>query len=885
MSVDRLSAALADRYRIERELGAGGMATVYLAHDVRHDRKVAIKVLKPELAAVLGAERFVGEIRTTASLQHPHILPLFDSGTADGFLFYVMPYIRGETIREKLNRETQLPVDEAVRVAREVADALDYAHRHGVIHRDIKPENVLLHDGRAMVMDFGIALAVSAAGGGRMTETGLSLGTPHYMSPEQATADKDLTPRSDVYSLATVLYEMLAGVPPHDGGSAQQVIMKIITEPAPEVSRLRKSVPPNVTAAVARALEKVPADRFDSARAFAAALADPHFTTSIGAAQASVARPRDSRSWLRDPRTVGALAIIAVLAAALAAVTARSARTSSAAVSPATMRFTIATPEDSAFVSMSGSGPPNIATPVVSPDDRYVAFTVSTTSGVAIYLRPLDSFELISVTQDQRGGGAFFSPDGTRLGYLQHTEVWTYDIADRTRSKLGSIPEVDWDISSAAWHQDGRVLVTGARGLWAIPVSGGDPTLLLASDTASRERFDDVAVLPDGRILVNVLTATGAGADVLSANAGNRTEFLRNASRVRLVDDIVIFTQSDQVRASRVDRRAMKLTGTAVTLPRLPANRVGRSIAWSGGDLLATLEPVWGSTSGTIETVGLPVANYRWPRVSPDGRRIAIGIQSIGESKVRVVDLDRRSWAMLDGSTEPVWTPDSRSVIQSLGQRPNAGLLMQIADGSRPGDTLMTVERGDSWPTSVSPDGAWLAWYGATMGTGSDSTVADRSELFFMELATRQNRRLSLAGGQRAARFSPDGRLVAYQSAETGPPEIHVRPWPALDARYVVSAGEGEEPAWSPDGKSLYFRRGNRMMTVSITYRDGVVESSVPRQLFDGSFRRDVAGDQSYDVAPDGRFLMLRPVAGGRPTVEVTLNWINEVRTRIDRVR
>src|SRR5512134_591419 len=245
----RLTTALADRYRIERELGAGGMATVYLAEDLKHDRKVAIKVLKPELAAVLGAERFVVEIKTTASLQHPHILPLFDSGTADGFLFYVMPFIEGETIREKLNRETQFGVDDAVRIAREVADALDYAHRHGVIHRDVKPENLLLHDGRAMVMDFGIALAVSAAAGGRMTETGLSLGTPHYMSPEQATADKAITARSDIYSLGSVLYEMLTGEPPHSGGSAQQVIMKIITDVARPAHELRRNVPPNVDAA------------------------------------------------------------------------------------------------------------------------------------------------------------------------------------------------------------------------------------------------------------------------------------------------------------------------------------------------------------------------------------------------------------------------------------------------------------------------------------------------------------------------------------------------------------------------------------------------------------------------------------------------------------
>ncbi len=202
--VTRLNTALEGRYVIERELGKGGMATVYLADDVKHGRKVALKVLKPELAAVLGAERIEQEIKTTANLQHPHILPLFDSGEADSFLYYVMPFIDGETLREKLNRETQLGIEEAVKITTEVADALDYAHRQSVIHRDIKPENILLHDGRPMVADFGIALAVSAAAGGRMTETGLSLGTPHYMSPEQATAEKDLTNRSDIYSLGSV---------------------------------------------------------------------------------------------------------------------------------------------------------------------------------------------------------------------------------------------------------------------------------------------------------------------------------------------------------------------------------------------------------------------------------------------------------------------------------------------------------------------------------------------------------------------------------------------------------------------------------------------------------------------------------------------------------
>ncbi len=208
---ERLSSALADRYRIERHLGEGGMATVYLAEDLKHDRKVAIKVLKPELSAILGGERFLQEIKVTANLQHPNILPLYDSGDADGFLFYVMPLVEGDTLRDKMDREKQLSVEETVEIAKSVAAALDYAHRHNVVHRDIKPENVLLQDGQAVVADFGIALAVSQAGGTRLTETGLSMGTPHYMSPEQATGDRELDARSDIYSLGSMTYEMLVG--------------------------------------------------------------------------------------------------------------------------------------------------------------------------------------------------------------------------------------------------------------------------------------------------------------------------------------------------------------------------------------------------------------------------------------------------------------------------------------------------------------------------------------------------------------------------------------------------------------------------------------------------------------------------------------------------
>jgi serine/threonine protein kinase len=311
VSRDRLQQALAGRYTIERELGAGGMATVYLAQDLKHDRQVAIKVLKPELAAVIGAERFLSEIKTTAHLQHPHILPLFDSGTADSFLFYVMPQVEGESLRDRLSREKQLPIADAVRIATEVAGALDYAHRHGVIHRDIKPENILLHDGRALVADFGIALAASKAGGTRITETGMSLGTPTYMSPEQAMGERTLDARTDVYALGCVTYEMLAGDPPFTGSTAQAIVAKVMTERPAALIPQRDTVPEPVEDAVLTALAKLPADRFASAAEFAAAL------TATGSGAPRPRGRRAVRGWRFGALLVGVAAVAGAAGALL----------------------------------------------------------------------------------------------------------------------------------------------------------------------------------------------------------------------------------------------------------------------------------------------------------------------------------------------------------------------------------------------------------------------------------------------------------------------------------------------------------------------------------------------------------------------------------------
>jgi serine/threonine-protein kinase len=407
LSVRRLASALADRYRVERELGAGGMATVYLAQDLKHDRKVAVKVLRPELAAVIGADRFLSEIKTTANLQHPHILPLFDSGAADSFLFYVMPFIEGESLRDRLTREKQLPIVDAVRIATEVASALDYAHRHDVIHRDIKPENVLLHDGQALVADFGIALAASKAGGSRMTETGMSLGTPHYMSPEQAMGQREITPRSDVYALGAMTYEMLLGEPPFTGPTAQAIVAKVMTEkPAPLIAR-RERIPRSVEDSVLTALEKLPADRFASAAEFASAL-------NGGGPGGAGGRTRRMSAVTRLPgarRSARPFVLALVMLGLLAGAYWLGGRARGRAAAPIQFGQSVKVTWDPGLEIL----------PAISPDGRSVAYSSGTAlNNMRIYVRPVAGGRSIQLTDDTAGVQAHprWSPDGTRILFL-----------------------------------------------------------------------------------------------------------------------------------------------------------------------------------------------------------------------------------------------------------------------------------------------------------------------------------------------------------------------------------------------------------------------------------------------------------------------------------
>ncbi len=562
-TLERLTSALAARYRIQEEIGAGGMATVFLADDIKHERKVAVKVLRPELAAVLGAERFLQEIKTTANLQHPHILPLFDSGEADSFLYYVMPFIDGETLRDKLNRETQLGIEEAVKITTEVADALDYAHRNNVIHRDIKPENILLHDRRPMVADFGIALAVSAAAGGRMTETGLSLGTPHYMSPEQATAEKDLTSRSDIYSLGSVLYEMLTGDPPHTGSTAQQIIMKIVTDDARPVTEVRKSVPSNVAAAVAMSLEKLPADRFAHASAFGEALADRDFQYGLSVlGESSIVGGKKGTNHASIVATTVLIVFLATVA----------------------LWGWLRTLDRQVLrLDLDVGSVFPLSDIEVSPDGSTLVMSADSGGRLALYVRRLDEANFTMIPGTEGAQVPTFSPDGDRIAFVvPDRRLVTMSLSGGSKTTL--FETLDTRPYDPHWAEDGTIVFAGDGGfLYRISAEGGTPELVADNLGDVNRPF----VLPDGAILVG----GPGGIRVVDAHTRAVTSVFQEPGHAVYIPSghILHVTGRGRLFATPFDVRSKETTGESISiLDGLGVFQSLRAFSVSGTDLLVT---------------------------------------------------------------------------------------------------------------------------------------------------------------------------------------------------------------------------------------------------------------------------------------------------------
>ncbi|HEX5819527.1 MAG TPA: protein kinase [Gemmatimonadales bacterium] len=894
---ERLRVALADRYRLERELGQGGMATVYLAEDLKHRRKVAIKVLHPELSAVIGGERFLKEIELTANLQHPHILPLFDSGAAEGLLYYVMPFVEGETLRGRLNHERQLPVEEAVRIAREVAAALDYAHKRGVVHRDIKPENVLLQDGAALVADFGIALAVTNAGAGRLTQTGLSLGTPHYMSPEQAMGEREINARSDVYALGAMTYEMLVGEPPFTGPSAQAIVAKVLTEKPVPASVHRDTVPPHVSAAIQKALAKLPADRFGTAAEFATALVTPTFrdaalgaTTALPAAGAPGARRApSSRPWI---------AAVAVLSLALLG-----------AVGALVRRTPVEVPVARYAIDFLPNQAPLAEAPfALSADGSHLAYLGPSENRTQVWVKARDSWEATPLPGTDGVTNFTMSPDGKWVAFAQGTLLKKLPLTGG-----GAVVLAD-SLSSApglAWMDDGSIVYmrNQDRGLAAVSADGGPSRELLPRDEGGDFAF--LTPLPDNR---GVLFTRCPG----SCTTFELMVFDMRSGRIKPVQPgglmgwyvetghVVYIRPDGALMAVPFDLDALEVRGAPVAVqqgvsiidgafPLVSLARDGTMVFRQGatGSLFGRYELVWVDRAGRESAVDpdwsfahiFNGGNAGWA-LSPDGTRLAVGrnTESGDDIWVKQLPAGPALRVTFDSGAEyrPRWMPDGRSLVFGALRAGARGLYRRNADGTGADQLLLA---GEIYEAAVSRDGRWLvARAGGQIGAAGARNIGSMrlgTDTALAPLLATQYDESEIA-------LSPDGRWLAYVSDETGRPEVFLRPFPEVDdAKFQVSLNGAQAPLWSRDGTELFYLGLDRALTAV-----GVAPRPDPklgerRMLF--KLDRDYypPGREYYtpfDVAPDGRFLMARRVRGregSQAPLLLTTNWFSVLRQQL----
>ena len=832
---DRLSAALADRYRIERELGQGGMATVYLAHDVRHDRKVAVKVLHPDLAAALGAERFLAEIKTTANLQHPHILPLHDSGAADGFLFYVMPFVDGETLRDRLTRERQLSLDDTLLFAREVADALGYAHARGVIHRDIKPENILLQGGHALVADFGIALAVQSAGGQRMTQTGLSLGTPQYMSPEQAMGERAIDARTDIYALGVVTYEMLAGDPPFTGSSVQAIVAKVLTERPTPITTVRDTVPPGVEYAVLRALAKLPADRWATASEFAAAL------QQTGRDDRREAREVERRMPSRVSRLSALLLLLAV------AVIAAWGWLRPAPASTSARMFDAALPDSAPMSSAPDAGSAGYGTAVqnltVAPNGDFVIYPVRHGDSTMLWYRSLVDASAHPIGGTAGGTTPRISPDESKLAFVSANRVLVVPVSggDPKRLWQGDAPPMTLE-----WVSSTRLLTIGFDGVtlrW-LDAEGGTGDQNGTTITLRTRCYFARWIAPQGRLLctqgegVFLDPKTGATHPMRARNPdGSAGSAVVTGQGFRIVDDrYVIYIGVDgDIRAAPYDRKN-DLIGRSVSLVngiKTDAAGAGQMDLTSGGMLAF----VPGASTSEVQMVELrpgqqpkPLnierAHFQRFDVTRDGRRMAAVVITPEGHELRIYDLQtgqRQTWLKAEYIGGPFWNSRGDKILVRVWTGRRAAILLGTPSAETAPDTLFATDAlaDVQEPTDYHDDTSVLA------RPANASASATR-----IDLTKRPLRFDSILPGAVFMGISPDGKRLVWQSQTTG--QLNLTTYPPEPRQQLVAVG-GVEPLWLSDTEILY-RTGVTWNLAHVNAATGELVGSPTRWGFDPRF-------------------------------------------------
>jgi serine/threonine-protein kinase len=867
----QLSSALAGRYEIDRELGHGGMATVYLARDLRHHRKVAVKVLEPELAAALGGERFLAEIKTTANLQHPHVVPLHDSGESDGLLYYVMPFVEGESLRDRLTRERQLPIDDAVRIAREVADALEYAHAQGVVHRDIKPENILLQGGHAMVADFGIALAVQQAGGPRMTQTGLSLGTPQYMSPEQAMGERHIDARADVYALGAITYEMLVGEPPFTGPTMQAIVTRLLADAPRPMTPQRKSIPAHVEAAVFRALEKLPADRFASAREFSAALSG----------EGHMPRPtaRAPKTWWREA-TIASSILAIVLAGILFA-----RRVDLSAPLPL-VTSTIAAPADA---------PSELREIALSPDGTALAFVSSTAvDGGRIWIRRMSDGSAKPLAETRGAHLPFWSPDGSEIGFFAAGSLRVVSLSTGSIRALAPAPNPS---APGAWAANGTIVYDPFfNGLWTVAASGGTPKPFVGSQKDDRWP----SFLPDGHRFLfwrpgrdghkSMALVGDVGTGSVSTIAEGITHpiyvapgtllFFQTTDKVALGQPATLFAQPFDLGrlaltgqpvpvSPRVDRpgelpvfSATRDFLVARQVPASPSERMKKSVFW--------LDRSTGRTT-PISAAGL---NFTF-RISHDGRRVAFAGDGLwlGDPER---DVAVRVPTKVPAPWPPVWSPDDRAIATVDGPD-----ISNIPVDGRTAERVFKANDDPAWadPTDWAPDNSAIFYI------REPSATRPQWELWRYVMATSRVEHVPTGPGNIfGARVSNDSKWIAWESDATGRREIYLGPVGGSTTPLRVSKDGGGSPRWRADGRELFFIGGDgRITSVSIDLKESPVigePHAVSARVVNAEpFGNDPFTDTRFDVTPKGdRFLVQTPPDPGTYDLTLVQGWQSRLR-------
>ena len=878
---DRLATALAGHYDLDREIGAGGMATVYRAHDRKHERDVAIKVLHPDLGAALGGDRFLTEIRTTARLQHPHILPLLDSGAADGLLYYVMPLVTGETLRSRLEREKQLPLDDAVRIAREVASALDYAHRQGVIHRDMKPENILLHEGQALVADFGIALAVQTAGGARMTQTGLSLGTPQYMSPEQAMGEKTIDARSDVYALGAVTYEMLTGEPPFTGATVQAIVAKVLTERPMSPAAVRDTVPPHVAASVLKALAKLPADRFASTAQFAEALVHPEIMSATvqAAAQHTSAHGASSNPRGDVPRGLARHLFAAPLVWLLLVATAAAAafgwmRRGTALPAPLLM---LPVQPPAGIELSSGSAV------ALSPDGTSLAFIgFDSTRAARLVVQSLSGAGQPMVSSGTATSPSF-SPDGKSIAYYnveqQSLEVRALG-AGQPRRLVAFLAG-----RGVTWADDSTIVIGVGGKLRRVSVSARKDEEV-ATDAPADARLAFPFAM--SRTVVLCSMTEGAGSPELVAvhlDNGTITRLGVPGSRPGYAEQgILTFTRDGTLWGVEFDPGSLKVRGEPRPIAEENADGPLRAYAVSRSGAIvvqhstaSALELVLVDRAGASRPVLDERRQFRWPRFSPDGARIAVGINSgLNYGDIWMVGVKAGTLARVTAdslSSNPEWARDERQVLFAGRQTQGGPGSIKRAPADGGAATTLVSRPNPMYEAALTPDGKTLVWREDAPGTGRDILSAPLDSPSVVRPIRNST------ADERGFAMSPDGQWLAYTSNEGGAPQVYVCRLEPNGPRWPVSRRGGSEPRWARTGE-LFFRQGDSVMVSRVTLGATPVFNE-PAFVFSGRY---IAApfEPLWDVSPDAKsFAMVREASGStRPLHVLMLNWIEPWRAK-----